>query len=225
MPLFLVDHDMRLAAMETFYFTAHFRLRHDQLGATLDFFPKAALPYVRNVTIALTSEQCYHWTGSPPSPEVPKWYLDQVRRIYFPKGGSEGHNGQAGLGSEGYLGTLKAVLSTLATASTTRIQLELDLSAARIFAEMYSDGLDLDNEDRFRWVYDLYQDVASVVRGAFEEGKSARRLGSVKFRLGIFTDLEPWLEKEVMGEGLVGTVVREGTRMFLWERVPGWHVG
>jgi len=109
-------------------------------------------------------------------------------------------------------------------AGTTPITLELDLRAAYLFSELYVGDMDLDDEPRLRWIYDLYLDVAEAVKGAFGEGTGLRMIESIKFRLGVFSDLESWLEREVMGQRFQGTVVVEGRRRILAERVPRWHL-
>ncbi|KAK0614441.1 hypothetical protein B0T14DRAFT_570376 [Immersiella caudata] len=64
MALFLVDRDTRLVAIEAFYSTVHFTICHSNLAASLDFLPDAALPYIRKLTLRLTSPHCANWSRS-----------------------------------------------------------------------------------------------------------------------------------------------------------------
>lgn len=100
------------------------------------------------------------------------------------------------------------------------LALEVDLRATYVFAELFIGDMD---EERFRWTYNLYRKVAQVMRNDFHGGSGVRQLGSVRFRLGTFTDLEPWLEREVLGDRFLGTVqqpIKMGRPRILSERVP-----
>ena len=129
-----------------------------------------------------------------------------------------------------YRDVFEAILTALASEGTAPLYLELDLTATEIFADLFFGEFDGDEEERYRWTYDLYRDVAEAVKGAFEPelgDGSRRRLESVRFRLGTFTDLEPWLGREVLGERFDGGRVVDrptGTRRMLSEMAPQWHV-
>lgn len=87
--------------------------------------------------------------------------------------------------------------------------------------------MDEDDEDRFRWTYDMYRDVAVALREAFgsETTSSRRRLKSLRFRLGTFTDLQGWLERDVLGgQRFDGVLQPEGIRRILNQRVPRYHL-
>jgi len=73
----------------------------------------------------------------------------------------------------------------------------------------------------------MYRDVAEAIKAAFESPTSKRTIKSLRFRLKVFSDLEPWLEREVLGERFKGRARRmpgrgRGRRL-LEEKVPRWH--
>jgi len=136
--LFLVDRDTRLVAIEAFYSTTRFILRHDDLDSILDFLPSDALPYLRNVTIAFTPEHCYVWTGSIACTDLPlpDWLLDQITDAHFP------HHRNLKLAlvdshpdPPNHRENFKSILSTLASCGSAPLKLELDLRSAYVFAE------------------------------------------------------------------------------------------
>ncbi|KAK3374689.1 hypothetical protein B0H63DRAFT_255437 [Podospora didyma] len=220
MALFLVDRDTRLAAIQAFYPGSIFTLRHDNFASVLDVFPRIALPLLRNVTFELNPMQCYYWTGGAPTREHLPRHFAQISAAHSPTL-PPGYNPSA---------DFRAVLSALAARSyedgsdTAPLALELDLLSPHVFVDLFIGDMDEDDEEQFRWTYDLYIDVARAVRESFQD--TGGRLSSVRFRLATFTDLEPWLEREVLGERFVGTVqpATKGPRRILTERVPKYHV-
>ena len=104
----------------------------------------------------------------------------------------------------------------------------MDLNGTYEFAGVF-DGLEgvMDDslEERFSWTYDLYLDVAHAVHQAFRK-PGRRRLGEVRFLLGTFRDLEPWLAREVLGDLFTGSVKRpaeKGRARTMSDKVPPWH--
>lgn len=113
----------------------------------------------------------------------------------------------------------------MASGGNAPLKLKMDLRSTYLFAQMYIGDMAEEDEERFRWVYDLYRDVAEAMKAAFESGKSRRTIESVRFQLGIFSDLEPWLEREVLAKRFKGSMARGAWSRILEQRVPRWHVG
>ena len=214
---------MRLAAFQSWYPSACFAVRHDDLSSVFDFIPRLALPLVRQVSLTITPGQCYLWPGRPPSWPHPQWSLEWLERSC----GFSSRLSRPTSPSE----DLRAALEVLATGGDEQapsIALEMDLNGTYEFAGVF-DGLEgvVDDslEERFSWTYDLYLDVAHAVYQAF--GKPGRRrLGEVHFLLGTFRDLEPWLAREVLGDLFTGSVERpaeKGRARTMSDKVPPWH--
>lgn len=211
---------MRRAAMEAFYHVAELRVRDHNLGAVLRTLSPTALPLLRRLTIALTPKQCYHWFGHTPDMPHPEWHLRAIAESHWPKG-QRAQPGMPSAGAARYRTDFRAALARLnAEASPARLNLELDLQAVHAFSQLFI-GVGHghpDDENRFRWTYDLCLDVAEMVCAELPG------LGGVRFRLATFADLEPWLAREVLGERFVGSVAPPTIRRRrpLLEQVPSY---
>lgn len=195
-------------------------MRHDDLDSVFDFIPRPALPLVRDVSLDITPAQCYLWPGRPPNRPHPQWALEGMEGIY----GVSSRLSRP-TSPSGDLRTALEVLATSGDDQALSLTLEIDLTATYVFAEMWDGEMDDDLDGRFSWTYDLYLDVAHAVHQAFMK-TSRRRLGEVRFVLGTFKDLEPWLAREVLGDLFTGSVERraeKGRARTMSERVPPWH--
>lgn len=205
---------MRLAAIETFYPHAKLRVRHDNLGAILGILSPVALPLLRRLTITLTPAQCYYWFGHAPDPPHPEWHLRAIAESW-----PGSWRGLLPADAHRYRADLRHALARLATeACPARLELEFDFQAVYKFSQLFVGDNNPEDEDCFRWTYDLYIDVAEMVCAEFEN------LKGVQFRLGTFADLEPWLAREVLGERFTGSVEPSTSRRRpLSEKVPSYH--
>ncbi|KAK1750186.1 hypothetical protein QBC47DRAFT_439369 [Echria macrotheca] len=229
--LFSVDKNMSTAAMEVFYRTTQFTVRHDDLSSVLKWLPGTALPLIRYLGIIITPEQCFLWNGHgrTPTPAHPPWHLQQVAAVLFPPKDKSRVFKPRSRPSITPRKAFRKVLCDLAAARMTvelpGLDLTLDLGATYAFADIFIPEMNENDEDRFRWIYDFYLDVAKCVREILMK-PGQYMVNSVRFRLGTFTDLEPWLEREVMGERFMGSVerpVEKGRARILAERVPRYH--
>lgn len=220
MALFLVDRDTSRAALQTFYHHARLNLRHQDLAAAADFLPPTAFPHLRYVTLFIDKMQCHLWLANNPrhgsSPPPPRESLSSLVSGYiFHRTGTRPSLTDA----HTYRADFAALLARLTSASGL-LELELDLQASASYHHPLDRSSD-DSEQSLRWAYELYLDIAEGLCAV------ADRLRSVRFRLGAFRDLEPWLEREVMGPR-AGRAV-EGARSAgrserMWyDRVPSWH--
>ncbi|KAJ4419214.1 hypothetical protein N0V82_005121 [Gnomoniopsis sp. IMI 355080] len=205
---------MRHAAIEAFYPDANLRVRHDDLGAILSFLPPVALPLLRRLNITLTPAQCYYWFGRAPNAPHPEWHIRAIAKSW-----PGVWNGLPPLGAPRYRADLRSALSRLASeARLTQLDLEIDFQAVYNFSQLFDGDGGPDNEECFRWTYELYVDVAEMVCAEFEE------LKGVYFRLATFADLEPWLARKVLGERFLGSVQPSKCRRRpLTEKVPSYH--
>lgn len=222
--LFYVSRAMRRAAMEIFYKHADLRVRHHDLGAILRIFPPATLPLLRRLTIYLTPAQCYYWFGRAPDFAHPDWHLRSIvnSELDRPEELREDQSVQPGMLREcadHYRPNLRAALARLAAeGDLARLELDLDLHAAWWFSKLFEGDSEPDEEDRFRWTYELYIDVAEIVCAELPG------LRGVRFHLATYSDLEKWLEREVLGERFLGSVESpKGRRRGLSQAFPSYH--
>ncbi|PSR82527.1 hypothetical protein BD289DRAFT_437182 [Coniella lustricola] len=100
------------------------------------------------------------------------------------------------------------------------LNLEFDMRPLRNVMHYWLHNARAADEEMFYWIYHIYLKVVEVAC------TSLRGVGSVKFHLGIFSDLAPWLEREVLGERFVGSVDRpaeKGPAKLLLEACPRFH--
>ncbi|KAL1852339.1 hypothetical protein Daus18300_012234 [Diaporthe australafricana] len=198
-------------------------MRHHNLGAVLHALPPAALPLLRRLTIFLTPVQCYYWFGRAPDWDHPEWALRDIVKSEPDWPGEEDDKsvGPVMLPARAsyYRADLRAVLARLAAeAGPSRFDLELDLQAVHAFSGLFLGDNEPDEEDRFRWTYDLCIDVAEMVCAKLPG------LRGVRFRLATYADLEQWLAREVLGERFLGSVEPpNGRRRPLAEKLPSYH--
>lgn len=213
---------MYRAAFHTFYLNVHLNLRHDNLGAILRFLPPTALPVLRHVTLTLSAAQCYYWFGHAPDTAYPPRYLTSVAAELYPPGDNR-QPGPPPVWADSYRSDFRAVLALLAGhTGLPRLELELDLTATYRYAKKSEYNTDWRaKEELYRWTYDLYLDIAEAVCAL------ADSLRIVRFRLGTFTDLEPWLEREVLGERFSESAERSvgepATARQEDSRIPEYH--
>lgn len=215
---------MHRAAMEAFYPLADLRVRHHDLGAILRVLPPAAVPLLRRLTIHLSPAQCYYWFGRAPDFAHPELHLRSIVKAELdrPEDLEEDESVQPVMlraRADHYRPDFRAALARLAAeCDPDRLDLELDLQAVYRFSRLFEGDHDPDEEDRFRWTYDLYIDVAETVCA---ELPGLRR---VRFHLGTYSDLEKWLEREVLGERFLGSVEPpKGRRRGLSQKFPSYH--
>lgn len=201
---------MRRTAMEVFHPEADIRVRHHNLGAVLHALPPASLPLLRRLSIVLSQAQCYYWFGRAPDFAHPEWDLPKSEPDWPEEGDKSANHYRPGL---------RAALARLAAeADPARLDLELDPRAVWALSQLFDGDGEPDEEDRFRWTYDLCVDVAEMVCAELPG------LAGVRFRLATFCDLEQWLAREVLGERFRGSVEPPSARRRgLSERVPSYH--
>lgn len=194
--------------MEVFYPDADLHLRHHDLSAVLHVLPSAALPLLRRLSIYLTPLQCYYWFGRAPDFAHPEWHLPSTKS-------------EPGWPAciKYYRRDFRAALARLAAeADPARLHLELDLQAVWGFSQLFAGDNNPDDEDRFRWTYDLCVDVAEMVCAELPG------LRGVRFRLATFSDLQPWLQREVLGGRFQGSVdPPNALRRSLSQELPSYH--
>lgn len=215
---------MHRAAMEAFYPHADLRVRHHDLGAILRVLPPAAVPLLRRLAIYFSEAQCYYWFGRAPDFAHPEWHLrplfvDELDRPEELEEAKSVRHGMLRARVEHYRSDFRAALARLAAeVSPARLDLELDLGAVWSFSQLFDGDNEPDEEDRFRWTYDLYIDVAEIVCAELPG------LRGVRFHLATYSDLEKWLEREVLGERFLGSVEPpKGRRRGLSQAFPSYH--
>lgn len=211
---------MYRASMEAFYPHADLRVRHHDLGAILRVLPPAAVPLLRRLTIYFSSAQCYFWFGRAPDFAHPEWHLRSI--VVDAEELEEGKRVRHGMlraRVEHYRSDFRAALARLAAeVGPARLDLELDLQAVWWFSQLFDGDSEPDEEDRFRWTYDLYIDVAEIVCAELPG------LRGVRFLLSTYSDLEKWLEREVLGERFLGSVEPpKGRRRGLSQEFPSYR--
>lgn len=215
---------MHLAAMEAFYPYADLRVRHHDLGAILRVLPPASVPLLRSLSIYFSSAQCYYWFGRAPDFAHPEWHLRSIvkHELDRPEELEEDQSVQPGMlraRADHFRSDFRAALARLAAeVGPARLDLELDLQAVYWFSQLFDGDSEPDEEDRFRWTYDLYIDVAEIVCAELPG------LRGVRFHLGTYSNLEPWLAREVLGERFLGSVEPpKGRRRGLSWEFPSYH--
>lgn len=210
--------------MEAFYPLADLRVRHHDLGAILRVLPPAAVPLLRRLTICLSPAQCYYWFGRAPDFAHPELHLRSIVKAELdrPEELEEDKSVQPVMlraRADHYRPDFRAALARLAAeCGPDRLDLELDLQAVYRFSILFEGDHEPDEEDRFRWTYDLYIDVAEMVCA---ELPGLRR---VRFHLGTYSDLEQWLAREVLGKRFLGSVdPPNGRRRTLSQIPPSYH--
>lgn len=180
---------------------------------------------MRRLTIVLTPAQCYYWFGRAPDWAHPEWHLRANAKSEpgWPEEEEEEYKsaepGMLPACADHYRPDLRAALARLAAeADPARLDLELDLQAVHAFSGMFLGADNPDDENRFRWTYDLCVDVAEMVCAELPG------LRGVRFGLATFADLQQRLAREVLGERFLGSVEPpNGRRRPLSEKLPSYH--
>lgn len=213
--LFLVDRQMYdEAAVEVFYPNAVFEFWQDDLGSTLSFLrdvvPREALARWRRVSFTMTDTQCEGWTGGRAlEGGYPPGLLRRITKICWPNGGPRPEFD--------YKADWRAVLRFLATnADVPRLHICVNMGMCSwSFVE---DTLIIDEAsyEWYRFIYDFCTDVATAMCCEL------KGLGGVSFQMNAFSELAPWLEREVLGRDVEP---REPPRRApdFYQVVPYWH--
>lgn len=222
--LFLVNKQIRREALDVFYSNANFDFYNNDLGSTLTFLrdvlPREGLSRLRRLEFTMTEAQCEGWAGGAVASGYPAEMLERQVAIPYWGGGPPPQFD--------YKNDWRAVMAFLAErADLPRLSITVDMGECSwAFVEdtvYWEDSPDLPIPDlsMFRFIYDFYVDVTTAMC-------SLKGLGGVKLKLGVFDQLKPWLEREVLGyerKRLIKTIHEK----MLWERprfyevVPAWQ--
>lgn len=222
MQIFRVDRQTYREAVEIFYSNVCFDFYDHDLGATLAFLqnlPRDGLLRLRHIEFTITEAQCEGWCdGAVASGYSDRKLESQVARPYWGGGPPPKHD---------YKADWRAVVAFLAS-HTDLSHLSIAVNMGDTSWPFVEDTLMWPEQPElsmFRFIYDLYIDVATALC-------SLKGLGDVTFDLSVFEQLKPWLEREVLGhhrEPTFETPHQERMWQALWQRprwyqvIPPWH--
>ncbi|KAG6366057.1 hypothetical protein INS49_000233 [Diaporthe citri] len=199
---------MRREALEVFYSNVHLDFYNVNLGTTLSF--------LRDVLPA--RGPCEGWAAGAVASGYPASMLERVAGPYW--GGGPAPR----LDYENDWRAIVAFVAECADLPHLSITVDMDECAWPFIEDtlMWDDEPDL---SWFRFVYDLYIDVATATC-------SLKGLGEVNLELGVFEQMRLWLERGVLRYHRERTLKSPHARMLeelLWRRprfyqaMPRWH--
>lgn len=212
MQLFLVNKQIYREAVEVLYSNICFEFYDTDLRATLSFLrnlPRDGLSRLRRIEFSITEAQCEGWCDGSVASGYYAATLEQQIAIPFWGGGAPP--------ALDYKADWRAVLAFLASAHAELARLTIFVDMAEgpwAWVEDTSTWEPLPELSMFRFIYDLFIDVTTALC-------SLRGLGAVEFDLAVFNQLEPWLEREVMGYSRERTKFKSAHEERVWNET--WH--
>ncbi|KAJ4420809.1 hypothetical protein N0V82_004104 [Gnomoniopsis sp. IMI 355080] len=213
--LFVVDRQMyHEAAVEVFYPNAYFNFYEDDLRAALAFLrdvvPRQALAHMRRIKFTMTVAQCEGWADGALASGYPAHFLENILHVSC--------EGSARPPLE-YRADWRALLAFLGGAHADLARLTITVDISECSWEFLEDPLNFDmydgNQSMYRFLYDLFIDVTTAMC-------SLHTIGDFKIQLGVFSQLKPWLEREVLGQRY-SMISEVSGRMNWYDMVPKWH--
>lgn len=203
----------REAAVEVFYPNAYFDFYQYDLRATLSFLrdvvPREALARVQRVNFTMTEAQCEGWGDGALASGYPEHFLNSILAAHC-----EG-SARPPLDLKADWRALLAFLG--ANTDPTRLSVTVDLGECSW--RFVEDPLCFDIYDEaqsiYRFLYDMYIDISTAMC-------SLHMIGSFEMKLGVFEQLAPWLEREVMGNRY-GQIPQPPKRLRPHQKIPEWH--
>lgn len=207
-----------------FYTNLHLDL--DPCSSFLRSLSPQNIRRLRRLTFTMTPAQVEGWCGGAVASGFDAAMLESQVAIPYWGGGPVKPPGPGG-GDGSYRRAWRENIAVLAAhADLPRLALTVEMGECTwVYFEdavLWDEFMPHDEiRPMFRFIYDLYIDVATALC-------ELRGLGALELELSVFGQLKPWLEREVLGRGpeLGGEGPHERRKRPRWyHMVPRWHDG